>query len=349
MYFKTIMIIASICTLMTYPQIAMTQVKPITELKIVKEALSEEESAQYRSGRKSPSGAYRIERGKTGYTVVDNNTNYKHIPDVPGKVRKISWPKNEDRIAFDVSMIPVGNRKYTGAVGVYFFEDKSTKIFRPDDYLLMNSRISPDGTMILCTGSGYTNGYIIVIDIETGELKIITDIVSSRPSWVPNSEKVVFVQYVDDRHQKIVSADLETGEKVEIIKSLYSIRFAISPDGKRILFSSHEDHQRKLYVIDIDGSNLREITSIHISGLFSQRWSPGGRYISYERPVIRGHHERTVSSEIYIYDLNTKTERQLTDNPGTIHKVIKWGTDNRIVIKAETNEVSTYETYKLVQ
>ena len=351
MYLKIVIIIATVGVLTAQPQTAESQVKSISELKIVKTLLTEAESAQYRSRGKSPTGAYRIEREQSGrnfsYSIVNNKSGVKHTPTVPGDINGISWPESEDRIAFNVTRIPVGNRKFTGAVGVYFFDDKSTNIFRRDEYVLMNSRISPDGKMIVCTGSGFGKGKIIVIDIASGNLNIITDIVSDSPTWVPNSNKVVFVQYFDVGHQQLILADLETGENFEIVKSRYSIDFVISPDGKRVLFSSPKDLQLILYIIGIDGTDLREITSIHNSGLYRLRWSPSGRYFSYERPVIRGHHERTVASEIYLYDLKTRTERQITNNPGALHNVIKWGTDDRIVIRSKVNNVKIHESYKI--
>ena len=353
MNLKIIMVIATAGILTAQPQRAESQVKSISELKIVKTLLSEAESAKYRSGRKSPTGSYRIEREQSGrsfsYSVVDNKSGVKRTPTIPGKVREISWPESEDRIAFDVSMIPVGDGNHTGAVGVYNFNDKSTKIFKPDKYLLMNSKISPDGKMIVCTGSGYEKGYIITIDIESGILTELTDIVSASPTWVPNSNKVMFVQSLEEGYVKLILADLETGESFEIIKTRYYPTFAISPDGKSVLFSSPRDRRRILYIIGIDGTDLRELTSIHNSGLYRLRWSPNGRYFSYERPVIRGHHERTVASEIYLYDLITNTERQLTNNPGAIHHVIKWGIDNRIVIRSKVNDAEIHESYKIEQ
>ena len=354
MNLKIIMVIATVGILTAQPQRAESQVKSISELKIVKTLLSKAESAKYRSRGKSPTGAYRIEREGNGrsfsYSVVDNKSGVKHTPTIPGKVRKISWRDGEDRIAFDVYMIPVGDGNHTGAVGVYNFNDKSTKIFRPDKYLLMNSKISPDGKMIVCTGTGYEKGYIIVIDIESGNLTELTDITSDSPTWVPNSNKVMFVQFFDVGHQKLILADLETGENFEIIKTRYSINFAISPDGNKIAFTSPDNVSgtlRALSIINIDGTDLREITTIHYDGLYRLRWAPSGRYISYERPVIR--RERTVATEIYLYDLITDTERQLTHNPGVIHHVIKWGTDDRIVIRSEVNDIEIHESYKIEQ
>ncbi|MCH8273140.1 MAG: hypothetical protein IIB41_07785, partial [Candidatus Marinimicrobia bacterium] len=81
MNLKIIMVIATAGILTAQPQRAESQVKSISELKIVKTLLSEAESAKYRSGRKSPTGSYRIEREQSGgnfsYSIVDNKSGVK--------------------------------------------------------------------------------------------------------------------------------------------------------------------------------------------------------------------------------------------------------------------------------
>lgn len=320
------------------------QVKSISDIKITVQDLSKEELRILRTG------AYRIERREANPIIIDTETGFEHQPVVPGKMSYFSWSRTEDRVAFDIGYIPVGNKKYTGAVGVYFFKDNSTKIFRTDEYLLMNSRISPDGTRIICTGSTKKNGYIIVIDVATGEIKVVNDKVSSQPMWVPNSDKVIYVEGVKRGHDRIVAADTKTGGKIDVVNSAYNIRHEISPDGTKIAFTSPDTLSRTLralYTIDIDGSNLRKIATINFMGHFYPRWSTNGRYISYERPVIKGHHGRTVASELYLYEVSSQQTIRLTDEPGVLHKVWRWRNDDSIIISSEVDEKRTYKRYDL--
>ena len=331
------------CSMYAFFNSIQAQVKSISDIKITVQDLSEEDF------RLIGTGAYRIERREANPIIVDTKTGFEHQPVVPGKIRKFSWPKTEDRVAFDIGYIPVGNKKYTGAVGVYFFKDNSTKIFRTDEYLLMNSRISPDGTMIICTGSTKRNGYIILIEVASGEIKVVNDKVSSQPMWVPNSDKVIYIEGVKRGHDRIVAADTKTGEKFDVVNSAYNTRHEISPDGSKIAFTSPDTLSgglRALYTIDIDGSNLHKIATIRIAGHFYHRWSPSGRYISYERPVIRGHHYRTVASELYLYDVINQETIQLTDEPGVLHKVWRWRNDDSIIVRSEIDGKNNSQTYK---
>lgn len=336
--------------ILSAPNYLNAQAKSLLDYKIIKKTLSSEESSALNSPRQSPSNAYRLEQEMNGFSIIDNKTGFKHIPDSSGIIQFIDWSKNEDRILFNISHIPVGNGKYTVGAGVYFFKDKRTKIFRSDKYLLMNFRLSPDGKMIVATGSTSDKGYIIVIDVDTGTLTIVNNITSSDPAWTKDSENVIYVEFVKKGFQRLESANLRTGEKFEIFSSAWAIRSSISPDGNKIAFTSPDSESpglRALYVIDIDGSGLKKIATIDIGGHFYPRWSSNSNIIAYERPVIAGHHGRTISSEIYLYDISTNREVQLTNNPGVLHKIRIWNKNNSIIIMSELNGKKTYQSYKL--
>ncbi len=87
-----------------------------------------------------------------------------------------------------------------------------------------------------------------------------------------------------------------------------------SPDGKRIAFVSNKDGSPRIYVINIPkpGSHLKSIKPQMISKEnrenTSPAWSPDGTKITYSAKTngVR---------QIWIYDLQTRQERQLTKGP----------------------------------
>ena len=335
--------------IISVPNYLGAQAKSLSDYKIITKFLSLKESASFNSVRKSPSDAYRLEREKNGFSIIDNNTGFKHIPNSPGKIRFSGWSKNEDHFLFSISFIPVGNGKFTGGVGVYFFNDKSTKIFRPEKYFLMNSRLSPDGKMIVATGSTKKKGYIIVIDIESGKLTELTDVVSYRPAWSPNSDKVYYVETLDRRNAAIISVDLKSGDKIEIIKRPSYIDFAVSPDGKYIAFTSPKGGTgiRELNMINSDGTNLVNISSIGSWANFFPRWSPDGRFIEYQYPLTKNHYGKAMSSDIYIYVLSTNLKINLTTEASGLYNFRGWKKDNSLIIRYDKDEKSIYRSYKL--
>jgi Tol biopolymer transport system component len=58
-------------------------------------------------------------------------------------------------------------------------------------------------------------------------------------------------------------------------------RPSYSPDGKKIAFESDRMGYEDIWMCDSDGSNCSQLTALHgTSG--TARWSPNGRYMSFE-------------------------------------------------------------------
>ena len=76
------------------------------------------------------------------------------------------------------------------------------------------------------------------------------------------------------------------------------IRPEISPDGKRIVFTSMRDGNRELYVMDVDGQNQRRLT-FHEERDDYASWHPDG-----QRIIFVG--EREGRFDLYLMDVPTK-------------------------------------------
>ena len=76
---------------------------------------------------------------------------------------------------------------------------------------------------------------------------------------------------------------------------------AVSPDGKKILFSSDRDGTFHIYVMNIDGSGLARLTD-GPAGDFSPRWSPDGKRIAFSR-----------TGAIYVMDSDGSNIQKVTE------------------------------------
>lgn len=88
-----------------------------------------------------------------------------------------------------------------------------------------------------------------------------------------------------------------------------------SPDGKKIAFVSNKDGHPRIYIIDIpaEGVPLKQIKAQlitkHSRENSAPAWSPDGKKIAY-CSMTKG------IRQIWIYDLETHSERQITQGPG---------------------------------
>jgi Tol biopolymer transport system component len=117
---------------------------------------------------------------------------------------------------------------------------------------------------------------------------------------------------------------------------------AYSPDGRRIAFSSTRSMPpgfqgspllfSELYVMDADGSSVQRITFNEGLTDLQGAWSPDGRRIV----IARGPGRTPLPSEpfvaptdLWIIDLATGRERQLTNSPATYEWYPRWSPDGR--------------------
>jgi Tol biopolymer transport system component len=106
----------------------------------------------------------------------------------------------------------------------------------------------------------------------------------------------------------------------------YDAEATISPDGKRIVFTSDRDDDLELYVMDIDGKNVKRLTNSpgYDGGAF---FSPDSKQITFRANVIadekeldefkallKEHLVKPGRLELFIMDADGKNRRQITNN-----------------------------------
>lgn len=148
-------------------------------------------------------------------------------------------------------------------------------------------------------GSGYIEpGYshIFVISAEGGGVTQLTSgdyHHSSGPVWTPDGEHLVFsANRRDDwehnfRNSEIYTVSVESGEITELTgRQGPDHSPAVSPDGESIAYLGYEDRVQtyqvtKLYLMDRDGSNKRELQTGLDRSLSGIEWSPDGSGIYF--------------------------------------------------------------------
>jgi Tol biopolymer transport system component len=133
------------------------------------------------------------------------------------------------------------------------------------------------------------------------------------PSYSPDMKQLVFATDPPGAERRRIDVmDLATG----VVKTLFDAGSTIddaapawSPDGRQIAFESDRDGDKELYVMNADGSNVRQITqnTIHDEG---PAWSPdGSRFVFTSGPD-------DLHGDIWTMNADGTDPRQHTTYPG---------------------------------
>lgn len=140
-----------------------------------------------------------------------------------------------------------------------------------------------------------TNWDIFVLDLDSGQARPVFQGggIDARPAWSPDGQSILFdmswMTFTDDFTQ-IYRIDIDSASPQLLIDGA-GMTPAWSPDGRRVAFASDRNGSYDLYVMNADGSGLRQLTH-HPASDFAPQWSPDGRtlaFVSRRSPGWQGH------------------------------------------------------------
>ncbi len=156
------------------------------------------------------------------------------------------------------------------------------QVWGPDQWGADNPTFSPDGFHI-----AFNDGIgINVVDLTGADEQTLVPGVQSAPSWTPDGQHLVFangtaVDEVDmaGNVRTLFNPPQQPGTSVGVPD------VSVSPDGKRIALPlntvSTTPPHLEIFVANIDGTNLHQITQTAGSGAWGARWAPDGQRLVY--------------------------------------------------------------------
>ena len=136
-----------------------------------------------------------------------------------------------------------------------------------------------------------------------------TDIQPPPPVVAPHS--------IGDRYRRLSVEELAGVPYVDYVWG----GIDLSPDGSEVAFSWNRSGTFEIYSVPLDGERIFQLTDAKERSVWP-RWSPDARQLAFLRD--RGGDERF---DIWLVDRDGEHERNLTNEPGVMHRDIAWSPD----------------------
>lgn len=181
--------------------------------------------------------------------------------------------------------------------------------------------LSPDGKLI--TARRLDGKQVIIMD-TAGVVQKSIDIDGevSGPLWTPDGKNIIAVQY---RGQGTGPALLMIDIASSQIRVLYEVQAGcsmtyrtISPDGRRVLFTSSGGSDPKLRQV-VDGLYLLDIESLRVEKIYPYlalcgMWLPDGKHIAFLSSTgVDGGRVSGPHASLWVMNIETKQVRKLHD------------------------------------
>lgn len=113
------------------------------------------------------------------------------------------------------------------------------------------------------------------------------DIATNEVTWssldiTPNGKQMLF-----DALGDIFIVDSKGGQAKALTQDFaWNIQPAVSPDGKKVAFVSDRDGLSNIWTMNIDGTDLQQVTAEKNNLMHSPKWSPDGEYILATKGIM---------------------------------------------------------------
>lgn len=201
---------------------------------------------------------------------------------------------------------------------------------------------SPDGSKIVFYNHlNDTTWSLFVMNSDGSEVRRLTDMSSvwdGSPRWSPDGRKIIFgrTYNLQDYHSEIWITNSD-GENEHRVNSILGNGPDWSKDGEKILFHSAIGSFSEIFEVNIDGSNIKQITNLR-SEAYWPKWSPDNLKIVFQS-------NKDNDFEIYVINSDGSNVRQLTHND-VDEAEADWSPDGKKIVFASMRD-GNFEIYSM--
>lgn len=261
------------------------------------------------------SGRWAIYRMKPNFTEI--------VPAVvsAGHVSSPSLrPRGADRILFTAET--------KENIDIYSARPDGNDIVRLTDYVHDDILPvwSPDGTQIAFQSERTGDNDIYVMDADgSNERRLTTsDYFDGQPTWSPDGRHIAFASTRSGRYQ-IWSMAADGSDQRQLTNVFAALYPSWSPFDNVVAFSgifghATEDFFLDLFLMNADGTGIRQTASLGATDIHSVTWSPTGSHAAYVGTTWEEHHDELYVNSSYLYmshwdSFYLRYDRRYEDDP----------------------------------
>lgn len=145
---------------------------------------------------------------------------------------------------------------------------------------------------------------LYLIDVQRGLTTTLARGRVEAPVWSPDGRKIAYLNSSGLGRASLQVMDVQDNSLIELLPPQFAVEYerpAWSPDSQQLVFSARrtlDDPQFDIYVVNADGSDLRQLTNA-LTDDFWPSWSPDGTQIVF---ALHRRNGRQFNPNIYVMD-----------------------------------------------
>lgn len=189
----------------------------------------------------------------------------------------------DSRVVFVSESGPKDSRKKRLAIMDY--DGANLQYLTGDNTIVLAPRFSPDGSKILYTSYATGEPRIYVMDLNTGQTRVLDDqqgTMTFAPRFSPDGRTVVF-SLERGGNTDLYTLDINSGQRTQLTNTpSIDTGPSYSPDGSQIVFESDRSGTQQIYTMPATGGPATRI-SFGAGRYSTPVWSPRGDLIAFTK------------------------------------------------------------------